>query len=58
MSRPLVLFGVRLLAVAWALASVAPTELHAQASAVQRLSLEHYLDMETVSGPQISPDGS
>lgn len=23
-----------------------------------RLSLEHYMDMETVSGPQISPDGS
>lgn len=25
---------------------------------VQRLTLEHYLDMESVSSPQISPDGS
>ena len=23
-----------------------------------RLSLDHYMDLETVSGPQISPDGS
>lgn len=28
------------------------------AQAVQRLSLDHYLDIESVSNPQISPDGS
>jgi dipeptidyl aminopeptidase/acylaminoacyl peptidase len=30
----------------------------AQDDAIRRLSLEHYLDMESVSSPQISPDGS
>ena len=29
----------------------------APAAAQQRLSLEQYMDMETVSNPQISPDG-
>jgi len=28
------------------------------AQAIHRLSLDHYLDMESVSNPQISPDGS
>ncbi len=30
----------------------------AQESEIQKLSLAHYLDMESVSNPQISPDGS
>ncbi|SVC81170.1 uncharacterized protein METZ01_LOCUS334024, partial [marine metagenome] len=42
----------------FALASVFSPDLIAQTSGLQRLSLEHYLDMESVSGPQISPNGS
>ena len=34
------------------------TPLAGQAAAVQKLSLDTYLDMETVSDPQISPDGT
>jgi dipeptidyl aminopeptidase/acylaminoacyl peptidase len=37
---------------------VAASGLEAQAPPLQRLTLEKYLDMETVSDPQISPDGS
>ena len=58
MRRPLILFRVRVLAFFFALASVVSADLIAQASGFQRLSLEHYLDMESVSGPQISPNGS
>jgi dipeptidyl aminopeptidase/acylaminoacyl peptidase len=35
-----------------------PATASAQGVDVQRLALEHYLDMESVSDPQISPDGS
>ena len=45
-----------LVLVASAAASTAP-DLAAQDSAVRPLSLEQYLDMESVSNPQISPDG-
>ena len=38
--------------------AVAPTTSAAQAASVRPLSLDHYLDMETVSSPQISPDGA
>lgn len=38
------------------LASAAAPSAHAQETV--RLSLDHYMDLETVSGPQISPDGS
>ena len=49
----------RAVVVALALTSLvaAPTrDLAAQE--INKLSLEHYLDMESVSNPQISPDGS
>ena len=38
------------------LAALAPSEAGAQE--LRRLQLEDYLDMESVSSPQISPDGS
>ena len=40
------------------LVCVAVSGLEAQTPPLQRLTLEKYLDMETVSDPQISPDGS
>jgi dipeptidyl aminopeptidase/acylaminoacyl peptidase len=42
---------------AFALAS-APTLIAAQAPATDRLTLDQYLEYETVSDPQISPDGA
>lgn len=44
--------------IALALGFAAPVCATAQDSNVQRLSLETYLDMESVSNPQISPDGA
>ena len=41
-----------------ALVAGAPQAAPAQEGGVQRLTLEHYLDMESVSNPRISPDGS
>ena len=38
--------------------AIAGTRTDAAAQDVQRLSLDHYMDMESVSSPQISPDGS
>ncbi|MCY3679016.1 MAG: S9 family peptidase [Gemmatimonadetes bacterium] len=53
--RPIPLASILPLALAAPLAALAlsanPT------TAQQRLSLDHYMDMETVSNPQISPDG-
>ena len=43
--------------LAWGVAG-APSPVSAQGGDIQRLSLEHYLDMESVSNPQISPDAS
>ncbi|MCZ6915643.1 MAG: DPP IV N-terminal domain-containing protein, partial [Gemmatimonadetes bacterium] len=43
--------------LAWAVAGT-PSHASAQGADIQRLSLDHYLDMESVSNPQISPDGS
>lgn len=57
MTCPFILFRVRVLAFLSALASMVSADLLAQAPSLQRLSLEHYLDMESVSGPQISPNG-
>ena len=55
---------VRLVSGTLLLAALAgPPALAAQASAgaggsgMQKLTLDKYLDWETVSGPQISPDG-
>ena len=50
----------RLSAMAGLVLAVAgrPPHASAQESDIQRLSLDHYLDMESVSNPQISPDGS
>ena len=39
-------------------AAGAPSPAAAQGTDIQRLTLDHYLDMESVSNPQISPDGS
>lgn len=53
--RPIPLASILPLALAAPLAALA---LSANpATAQQRLSLDHYMDMETVSNPQISPDG-
>ncbi len=50
--RPVPLLLSRIVAGVFAVAVLAtPT------TAQQRLSLDHYMDMETVSNPQISPDG-
>lgn len=43
--------------LAWAVAG-APSPAAAQGTDIQRLTLDHYLDMESVSNPRISPDGS
>ena len=50
------LLSVGVLAVAVSLA--APPTLAAQADDLRTISLEMYLDLESVSSPQISPDGS
>ena len=41
----------------WAVAG-APSPAAAQGTDIQRLTLDHYLDMESVSNPRISPDAS
>ncbi|MDE0260722.1 MAG: S9 family peptidase, partial [Gammaproteobacteria bacterium] len=43
--------------IAVALAAIAVLSATAPAAAQERLSLTHYLDMESVSDPRISPDG-
>ena len=43
--------------IAVALAALAVLSATAPAAAQERLSLTHYLDMESVSDPRISPDG-
>ena len=48
----------RWILIALTLVLAAPVSATAQDSDVERLSLETYLDMESVSNPQISPDGS
>lgn len=47
-----------LLASLSAVAAVAVAAVPVAAQETQRLSLDHYMDMESVSDPQISPDGS
>ena len=45
--------------VALVLATAAiPSNATAQEPGTQKLTLDRYLDMESVSNPQISPDGS
>ena len=44
-------------AVALALAFFAPSPAAAQSEEIKTISLEMYLDLETVSSPQISPNG-
>ncbi len=51
MSRSRAILPIAVLALAGLLAATAP------AAAQERLSLTHYLDMESVSDPRISPDG-
>ena len=51
MSRSRAIPAIAVLALAGLLAATAP------AAAQERLSLTHYLDMESVSDPRISPDG-
>jgi len=53
-SRPL----IRLSALAVILAASALAPFDASSQELRKLSLETYLDMESVSNPQISPDGS
>ena len=50
--------GALAAAAALALAPVSALLLAAPAASQQRLSLDHYMDMESVSNPRISPDGS
>ncbi len=58
MTRTRSLFRLSTLAgLVWAVAG-APLPAAAQQTDIQRLTLGHYLDMESVSNPQISPDGS
>ena len=63
MSRPLPIFvavgTLRTAALATAALATAalPAGLAAQDSDTRRLALADYMDMETVAGPQISPDG-
>ena len=45
--------AILVLAFAWTIPHAA-----AQGSGIQKLALEQYLDMESVSNPQISPDGT
>ena len=45
-------------ALAAALALTVPASAAAQAGGPRTLDLEMYLDLESVSGPQISPDGT
>jgi dipeptidyl aminopeptidase/acylaminoacyl peptidase len=45
-------------ALAAAFAVTVPSSAAAQADGMRTLDLEMYLDLESVSGPQISPDGS
>ena len=51
MSRSRAILPIAVLALAGLLSATAP------AAAQERLSLTHYLDMESVSDPRISPDG-
>jgi len=61
MKRPRPISPCRVLPLATAVAAVvliaAPALSAKPATAQQRLSLDQYMDMETVSNPQISPDG-
>ncbi|MCH8256184.1 MAG: PD40 domain-containing protein [Gemmatimonadetes bacterium] len=58
MTRTRSLFRLSTLAgLVWAVAG-APSPAAAQGTDIQRLTLDHYLDMESVSNPRISPDGS
>jgi dipeptidyl aminopeptidase/acylaminoacyl peptidase len=43
---------------AFGLATAAPAPTAAQSDEIRKLSLETYLDLESVSDPQISPDGT
>ncbi|MCH7473934.1 MAG: PD40 domain-containing protein [Gemmatimonadetes bacterium] len=58
MTRTRSLFRLSTLAgLVWAVAG-APSPAAAQGTDIQRLTLDHYLDMESVSNPRISPDAS
>ena len=58
MTRTRSLFPLSTLAgLVWAVAG-APSPAAAQGTDIQRLTLDHYLDMESVSNPRISPDAS
>ncbi len=46
-----------LASLAWAVAGTS-SPAAAQQTDIQRLALGHYLDIESVSNPQISPDAS
>ena len=56
MSQRMQPFAAAVLAIAVALA--APSFASAQADGIRTISLEMYLDLESASDPQISPDGS
>ena len=56
MSQRIQPFAAAVLAIAVALA--APSFASAQADGIRTISLEMYLDLESASDPQISPDGS
>ena len=59
MSRPLSIFvAVGTLRTAALATAALPAGLAAQDSDTRRLALADYMDMETVAGPQISPEGS
>ncbi|HSG01718.1 MAG TPA: hypothetical protein VLA20_11325, partial [Vicinamibacterales bacterium] len=47
-----------LTALGLAVALFAPAGAHAQSRPVQKLQLEQFFDMESVSNPKISPDGT
>lgn len=58
MTRTRSLFRLSMLSgLVWAVAG-APSPAAAQGTDIQRLTLGHYLDMESVSNPRISPDAS
>ena len=56
MSQRMQPFAAAVLAIALVLA--APSFASAQADGIRTISLEMYLDLESASDPQISPDGS
>ena len=55
MTRP---FSILFITVGIGAVAATPSHASAQEADVQRLNLEQYLDMESVSNPQISPDAS